>query len=72
MYAYGALKQVLVVNKAYHYRRCILMACFYRWDKVDVAFKTYIADSITINTNELPPQPYTELRKINYMILVYS
>jgi hypothetical protein len=69
---YGALKQVLVVHKAYHYRRYVLMACFYRWDKVDAAFKAYIADSIIINTNELPPQTDIELHKIKHMTLMYS
>lgn len=48
------------------------MACFYRWDKVYAAFEKYIAGSIIINTNELPPQTYIELRNIKHMTLLYS
>jgi hypothetical protein len=31
------------------------MACFYRGNKVDAAFKAYFVGSIIENTNDLPP-----------------
>jgi hypothetical protein len=68
----GALKQVLVVYNTHHYLRYVLMTCFYRGNKVDAAFTTYIVGSLILNTHDRPPHTYTELRNFKHMTFLYS